>query len=250
MALAALSLRAFGFLLALPFGDALNTFPRFFLAVGLGFVSVRVIDQPSDVQGISLIFEFVIGFLLGAPLRFVVDVSESIGEVIDTARGQTISAVIDPLHGQGSSDLSVLAKSGSLFFALVSGALEISLRGFTEVARVIPPGALSLSDGFVRAFSRSGIVIISEGLMVASVWLGAFILVDLVCALASRLASGLSFTQTSGMVKMVITFFFGLLLVCDGVRGGAEWVEQTLRGALFGARFQGENGGVDASKGG
>jgi type III secretion system export apparatus protein len=250
MALAALSLRAFGFLLALPFGDALNTFPRFFIAVGLGWITSRVIDEPGEIQGVSLLFEFVIGFLIGAPLRFVVDVSESIGEVIDTARGQTISAVIDPLHGQGSSNLSVLAKNGAIFFALVSGALEVSLRGFVEVARVLPPGELLLNGGFVRAVARGGVVIISEGLMLASVWLGAFLLADLVCALASRLVSGLSFTQTGAILKMFITFIFGLIFISDGVRGGGQWIERTLLIALGGAHSAPQKSGILAAFGG
>lgn len=246
MTLVALSMRAFGFFLSLPFGDALNTLPRFFLSVGLAFLTASTLTEGVEVSTPSLIVEFAVGFLLGAPLRFIVDVSESVGELIDTARGQTISAIIDPLHGQGASDLAVLARSGATFFALSSGALEISVRGFARAARALPPGGVLLNENLILGVCRSGIAIVTEGLVIASVWLGAFLLVDCVCAFASKLLSGLSFTQAGGLLKMAITFLFGTFLLQEGAYGGIAWVSHAFEGALSwsgGAPYPPRSGG-------
>lgn len=215
---AALAVRSFGFIVSLPVGEALSTFPRFLLAVGMGAVLYPGATVSEDLSPFSLIAEFVIGFVLGAPLRFVVDVSEMVGELIDTSRGQTISAVLDPLHGQGNSDLAVLAKNAAVVCALTAGALEISLGGLARSVSVMPIGALIHDASFVQGLLKSATFLLVEGMRICAVWVGAFLLIDIGCAIASRLISGLSFCQTGGVLKMVVTFILIIVFMSEGGR--------------------------------
>jgi flagellar biosynthesis protein FliR len=219
---AALALRSFGFIVSLPLGEALSTVPRFLLAVGLAVALHPIATVSGELSALSLVVEFAVGFVLGAPLRFVVDVSEMVGELIDTSRGQTISAVLDPLNGQGTSDLAVLAKNSAVVCALTFGALEISVRGLAQSVSVIPIGTVLHDVSFVHGLLRSAIFLLVEGMRICAVWVGAFLLVDLGCALASRLVSGLSFAQSGGVLKMIVTFILLMVFLRGGGRLSGE----------------------------
>ena len=212
------ALRCFGFIISLPFGETLQSFPRFFLAVGLGIALEPVAHVSSEITPITCMVDFVVGFMLGAPLRFIADVSEMVGELIDTARGQTISAVIDPLHGQGGSDLSIIAKNGAVVCALSLGALDVSLEGLARSVQVIPLGGAHVDESFAQGLARSLSFLVVEGLRICAVWMGAFLLIDIICAFCSRLLSGLSFSQSAGVLKMVVTFLLIVVLANEGCR--------------------------------
>ena len=225
---AACAFRCFGFIISLPFGEALHTLPRFFLAAGLSASLCPVAIVSEEVTSLALIFNFAIGFMLGAPLRFVADVSEMIGELIDTARGQTLSSVIDPLHGQGGSDLAIIAKNGAVVCAISFGALEVSLGGLLRSCEVIPLGIVHIDESFAQGLARSLSFVVIEGFRVCAVWMGAFLLIDIVCAFCSRLLSGLSFTQAGGVVKMVVTFLLVVVLAHEGGRISCAELERLL----------------------
>lgn len=225
---AALALRCFGFIISLPLGEALSTFPRFLLAVGLAVTLHPVATVSGELSVLSLVVEFVIGFVLGAPLRFVVDVSEMVGELIDTSRGQTISAVLDPLHGQGNSDLAVLAKNCAVVCALTLGALEVSLGGLARSVSVMPIGALVHDDSFVQGLLKAAIFFLVEGMRICAVWVGAFLLIDLGCAIASRLVSGLSFSSTGSVLKMIVTFILLMVFMSEGGRLSVEDLKKAI----------------------
>lgn len=212
----AVALRCFGCLVSLPLGEALTTFPRFLLAVGL---SLLIFPSEGVGEGLppwSLLTEFVVGFALGAPLRFVADVSEMAGEVIDTARGQTISAVLDPLHGQGSSDMAVLAKNASVVVALMCGALEVVVGALARSIEEIPVGSPACDPSLMHGLAHSGAFLLTEGMRLCAVWLGAFLLIDVACAFLSRVMSGLAFTQTASLLKMFVLFLLLIALLTEG----------------------------------
>lgn len=221
---AALALRCFGCIVSLPLGDALSTFPRFFLAVCLSVMLLPHAPETWEVTPFALFTEFVIGFVLGAPLRCVADVSEMVGELIDTARGQMVSAVLDPLHGQASSDMAIIAKNASVVVALMCGALEEVVSALARSVEVLPLGTSPGDPTLVSGLVRSGTFLLSEGMRLCGVWVGAFLLVDIACAMVSRVVTGLSFMQAAGMLKM---FMLLLLLVVFVVE-----VERLSEGAL------------------
>ena len=211
-----ISLRSFGCMLALPLGESLATIPRFFLSIGLACLIWQRGVPSGDLGVVGFIFEFMVGFLIGAPLRAIVDVSEMVGELIDTARGQTIAGVNDPLSGQGASDLAVIAKVGATVVALWFGALELTMSALSQSFSTVPLGALSLTEGLAAGVFRSLAHSVGAGLQVAAVWLSAFLLVDVGCAVSSRMTTGLSFSQVAGVVKMVVTFLILYQVLSQG----------------------------------
>ena len=224
----AVALRCFGCLVSLPLGEALSSFPRFLLAVGLSLLIF-----PRDGVGVGLplwspLTEFVIGFALGAPLRFVADVSEMVGELIDTARGQTISAVLDPLHGHGSSDMAVLAKNASVVVALMCGALEVVVGALARSIEEIPLGSPAHDPSLMRGLARSGAFLLTEGMRLCAVWLGAFLLIDVACAFLSRVVSGLAFTQTAALLKMFALFLLLIALLTEGIARSPEGISRVV----------------------
>lgn len=214
---AAALFRCFGFIVSLPLGDVLSTVPRLFVALAFA-IALSPQSHGGDVHPVSFIFEFVVGFVLGAPLRFVADVSEMVGELIDTARGQTISSVIDPLHGQGNSDLATLSKVGATALAIWSGALNVAVDGLAYSFSVVPVGSVIVDDSLTRGVLKTGLFLLGEGLRISAVWMAAFLLIDMGCALGARLVAGLSFSQTGGVVKMVCTFLLLIVLLTEGAR--------------------------------
>lgn len=224
----AVACRCFGCLVSLPLGEALSTFPRFLLAVGLSFVICPSIAGESDISALSLLTEFVIGFVLGAPLRFVADISEMIGELLDTARGQTISAVLDPLQGHGGSDLATVAKLSSVVVALMCGALEVVVRALARSVEVVPLGSSAFEPSLLRGVARSVVFLLGEGMRVCAVWVGAFLLIDIICSVLSRVVSGLAFTQTAALLKMLVVLLLLLVFMTEGERVSADRISRVV----------------------
>jgi flagellar biosynthesis protein FliR len=245
----ALGLRSLGFLLSLPFGELLGILPRFFLAVGLGFILQPLCPTLGDITGETFILEFVIGFILGAPLRLLSDLSEMLGELIDSARGQTISAVLDPLSGQGVSDLATVVRSAAVVIAVCGGALEISVLGLADSVRHASPGTVQISPfTFQEVLSVGGNVVL-KGLQMSGVWFGAFLMIEVMCAITSRVMTGLSFSQTSHLLKSCVTFTL-LAMLLARVEGGslAGLVKACLARTLVGERsLLGESPDMKAS---
>lgn len=247
MVAAALALRCFGCVVSLPIGEALSLFPRFLLAVGFSLCMLPLVSVADGLSPLSLVIEFVVGFVLGAPLRCVTDIAEMVGELIDTARGQTISAILDPLHGQGASDLATLAKSASVVVAITCGGLEGVVIALARSIEVIPLGAPVQEPNLVHSVLRSGTFLLLEGMRLCAVWVGAFLLIEIGCSIASRVMSGMTFTLTATILKMLATFLVLLLVLQQGwarlslssvrsVVAPWEWASADLRGT---ARLEG-----------
>jgi flagellar biosynthesis protein FliR len=215
---AALAMRCFGCAISLPLGETLNVFPRFLLAVGLSLLIFPRVGVVEELSSFALLTEFVIGFVLGAPLRFVTDVCEMIGELIDTARGQMVSAVLDPLHGHGSSDLASLAKIASVVVALMCGAVEVVVLTLARSLEVLPLGSPAHDPSLMYGVARSAAFLIGEGMRMCAVWVGAFLLIDIVSSILSRVVTGLTFTQTAAILKMLVVFLLLLVFVTHGGR--------------------------------
>jgi type III secretory pathway component EscT len=245
----AVALRCFGCLVSLPLGEALTSFPRFLLAVGL---SLLIFPMDGVREGLPLwspLTEFVIGFALGAPLRCVADVSEMVGELIDTARGQTISAVLDPLHGHGSSDMAVLAKNASVVVALTCGAFEMVVGSLARSIEEIPLGSPAHDPSLMRGLARSGAFLLTEGMRLCAVWLGAFLLIDIACAFLSRVVSGLAFTQTAALLKMLVLFLLLIALLTEGVARPTEDISRVVAPWEWGSERRNGPGPWGASRG-
>ncbi len=245
----AVAARCFGCLLSLPLGEALTLFPRFLIAVGLSLAIYPSLAVEADISPLSLLTEFVIGFVLGAPLRLVADISEMIGELLDTARGQTISAVRDPLQGHGGSDLATVAKLSSVVVALMCGALEVVVRALARSVEVVPLGSSAFEPSLLRGVARGGAFLLGEGMRVCAVWVGAFLLIDITCAVLSRVVSGLAFTQTAALLKMLVVLLLLLVFMTEGERLGSDRIARVVAPWGWGERAQpvavGRGGSLD-----
>ncbi len=210
MVLCACSARCFGLIISLPLGEMIQSLPRLLLAVGLGWIVMpEMTTQHLQLSPIVCLWEFGVGVVLGAPLRFVVDIGEMFGELVDTARGQTISSLMDPLNSQASSDLAVVCRTAVAAIALHVGALDALVRAVADSFRVLPVGAPFEGVTGAEGLLRWGVSVLSISLRVTVLWFAAFLLTDITTGLASRLMKGVQFSLVGGMVKTLLT---GILL--------------------------------------
>jgi flagellar biosynthesis protein FliR len=205
-AIAGITARTFGLLISLPTGDALQTLPRLFIAVCFAAALAPSLAIPDTFSWYRLIPEFLIGLLIAAPIRFLAEAGEMFGEVIDTARGQTIGSVMDPLNGQQVSDMATLTKLAVTVLAIQLGGFDLCVAALRQSYDFFPLGGLQVGDQFLMAILHSGIGIVSAALAFSSVWLLAYLITDLSAALFTKVCQGLCFSTTANMVKMILTF--------------------------------------------
>jgi flagellar biosynthesis protein FliR len=206
--LCAVSARCFGLLLSLPVGDSIQALPRLLLAVGLGWCLMPIAaPSAAAIAPVSCAWEFVLGLLIGAPLRFVSDAAEMFGELIDSARGQTISAVVDPLNGQTPSDLAAVCRTAAIGLALSLGALDVLVRSLAQSFALFPAGCGLAGVEGADALARWGLAVVGVSLRLSAIFFGAFVMVDLVAGIAARLLKGVQFVTASGIAKAALTFF-------------------------------------------
>ena len=239
----AVAARCFGVLLSLPVGETIQSLPRLLLAIGWGVAVAPTVTHcqgaESALSALSCLWEFGMGMLLGAPLRFVVDTAELFGELIDTARGQTLSSVIDPLNGQGASDLAVLCRTAAAALAVHVGALELLAVDLRESYLFFPLGAPWRGVFEAGELFRWGLSIVELVLRTSAIWLVAFIMTDITAAIAARMIKGLQFTLAGSVVKCFLT----VVLLGTLVSGVDATPHGTLQKMLFSARLGKSPGG-------
>ena len=213
MLIAVVSARCFGVFVSLPWGEALQIIPRLFLSIGLGALLSGDLPSGAQLSVVSCLWEFGLGVLLGAPLRFLVDCAEMFGELIDTARGQTISAVVDPLSGQGASDLANVSKAAAALLTVQLGGLEFAVDGIARSFELLPCGTPWLGAVEAESFVRWALAVLAAVFQISSVWFGAYIVTDIVTALAARLVKGIQCTVIGSLMKLVFTCILGGVLL-------------------------------------
>jgi flagellar biosynthesis protein FliR len=229
LAVAVVSVRSFAMTVSLPLGESLGFLSKLMLAVGVSLAIVPLVTVPAEVSVWLMVSEFVLGLLLGAPFRVLVDLSEAFGELIDTSRGQTIAAVNDPLNGHAVSDLATLCKIAATAVAINLGALEICVESLRESYRTAPIGVATDLELISRGLLLSGSHLLGSMLVACSLWLVSFLLIDFVACFAARVSRGLSFTCLGALLKMLVTCVLLGVLVVSSERGGGLWLADRLR---------------------
>jgi flagellar biosynthesis protein FliR len=233
--------RAFGLLVALPTGEALSTLPRLFIAVCFALALAPVVEPSVAFAWPHLLLEFIIGLMLAMPARFLAEAGEMFGEVLDTARGQTIGSVVDPLNGQQVSDMATLIRLGIVVLVVSLGGLDVCVRSLGHSFGAFPLGGDGLPNMQVAEILQRGLATVSAALSISSVWLFGYLLTDIGAGLLSKVVQGLCFTSTATVVKMVLTFILFILLmshpsgVTRFVAGNAIAPESLMRGLEGGA---------------
>jgi flagellar biosynthesis protein FliR len=135
------------------------------------------------------------------------EISQMFGELIDSARGQTISAVVDPLNGQTPSDLAAVCRTAAIGLALSLGALDVLVRSLAQSFALFPAGCGLAGVEGADALARWGLAVVGVSLRLSAIFFGAFVMVDLVAGIAARLLKGVQFVTASGIAKAALTFF-------------------------------------------
>lgn len=124
--------------------------------------------------------------------------------------------------------MAVLAKSASVVVALMCGALEVVVGALARSIEAIPVGSPAHDPSLMRGLARSGAFLLTEGMRLCAVWLGAFLLIDIACAFLSRVVSGLAFTQTAALLKMLVLFLLLIALLTEGVARPTEDISRVV----------------------
>lgn len=201
-----LAARVFGVLVSLPIGDGLQTLPRLFISLCFGAALAGNIETSIELQWYRLPLEFLIGVVLALPVRILADSLEMFGEILDTARGQMVSSINDPLNGARVSDMASLFRIAGMIVAIHVGAIEqvlISVRNSYGHTPSLPWG---LEHDCLLSITAICSAIVSASLSLSSVWLLAYLIVDLSSALLARTMHGLQFTSVGTVLKLTLTF--------------------------------------------
>jgi flagellar biosynthesis protein FliR len=213
IAISSVAARIFGVLVLLPFGDALNTVPRLFiaflLAIALGPIDTEVLQW----SAISFVSDFIIGLLIASPIRILTESAEMFGELIDTARGQTIGSIVDPLNGQQSSDMAAFSRLAVVNLAVYLGALDRGVTAVAESYKLLPSGSLLASRLSLIELAVNGASMVGVALRFSSVWMVAYLITDIATALLAKVSSGQNFTSGGTVLKMTLTFVLLLNLL-------------------------------------
>lgn len=230
----AYSARIFGILVCLPLGDTLQSLPRLFIALCFGLaLSQQHSSLVEHLMWYHVPTEFIIGAVLAMPIRVLAESADMLGELLDTARGQTIGSINDPLNGTHASDMASLFRLGAVALVIHLGGIEHTIGAVRASYTYLPVGLLTTGEEVLPSVFTSCIEITSNVVALSSVWLVAYLISDLACALLARVSQGLSFTSTSTLLKMVVTFL--LLMNLLGNSGElaplARWAAWSPRGA-------------------
>jgi flagellar biosynthetic protein FliR len=236
--------RCFGLIVGLPLGDAVTSLPRLGLALGLGVAVAPAVQVSAGLSPLALVFEFVVGLLLAAPLRVLAELSEACGELIDTARGQTVAAIQDPLNGPSVSDMATLLRVAVVTVALQYGGLTSSVEALSVSYSALPAGGVSDPSELARAVFAHGSELLAALVSGCAIWLTAFLVIDLGCACVARLARGIQCVQLGATLKLLVmcALLWGVVTSQGGSAELRRFLGQLPQLGLFGAAHEGAGG--------
>jgi type III secretory pathway component EscT len=137
------------------------------------------------------------------------------GELIDTARGQTVSSVIDPLNGHQVSDMASIARLAVVALALRLGALEMCVQSLEHSYELFPLSNLSMWHTSMVEVLHRAVVLLQSTVSLASLWFVSYLAIDILAALLAKVMHGLSFTSSATIAKTCVTVFLLLKVVLD-----------------------------------
>ncbi len=137
--------RALGLLYILPFGEGyLNAATKLAIAVGMALFIQPELPAAGPLYPISYMSEFLIGICIGLPTALTISAFSMWGELMDTARGQNISYILDPLSNIQSPLLGVFMNNLAWSSAVLLGVLELNLVGYVRSFNIIAAGGFEI----------------------------------------------------------------------------------------------------------
>jgi type III secretion protein T len=207
------------------------------------FQQLAVSGQPTsfDLAGL-LIKEMVVGALIGLAFGIPFWAAEVAGDLIDLQRGSTMSQLVDPLSAGESSVTATLLTITLLALFFMSGGFMLLLDGFYRSYQLWPAASFSpVLDpsafvGILRVLDR----IMQIGVLIIAPLVIAILIVDIMMAFLSRMASQLHVFDLSLAVKnlmfsflMVLYLSFMVPLLLDQM-GALKGTFEILRGFVSG----------------
>lgn len=89
--------------------------------------------------------------------------------------------------------------------ALHMGALELMMETLKASYILFPMGGALLTQELLLDTVRRGVALIGMAIGFSTLWLIAYLAIDIVCALLSKMVQGMSFGSLGGIAKLVIT---------------------------------------------
>jgi type III secretion protein T len=179
------------------------------------------VARPSDTLGLlfALFSEALIGTMLGLMLALPYHVFHALGSIIDSQRGASVGAMLDPLSGVEATELANLLQMFSAVVFLVAGGLVPLLEAVQASYTLIPMGTRVVPElGSVHSFVD---VMLSAAMRMAAPVLLLLFLVEIVLGVLSRFAQQMNAFSVSLAVKSFLAFlamlFYLMLVMTDQV---------------------------------
>jgi flagellar biosynthesis protein FliR len=113
---------------------------------------------------------------------------------------------MDPLNGQQVSDMASLLRVGATVLVINLGGFDRAVEAVRLSYEAIPVSGFYADETLLRTVAHSGLGLVTGACSLSCVWLLAYLVSDISAAILARVTQGLSFTSTSSIVKMVLTF--------------------------------------------
>jgi flagellar biosynthesis protein FliR len=163
---------------------------------------------------VSIATNLAVGLLIGFVTRFVLDIVQAAGEIMDNILGLNSLAIFDPTLGQVTV-LSTFFRTFGLVLFLYVGGIEMTLITLVKSFKVFPLTAtqfIALNMSMEQIVKLSGNVLIL-GIIGASPILVVLVFVDIVLGLMSRAAQQINPFSLSFSLKPIIGMVLILLTV-------------------------------------
>lgn len=216
-------MRALGVIVFIPFPDqSVSVLLRSGAALGLSLFVVW--NGTVELSGNSSVFILPVEFLAGAactlPLALAVGCAAQWGDLFETARGQSLGSMFDPVNAVPGGIFAVMVSS-AVWYLLLETIFPRVLLLFLHSFESAPPGTLDLT-----ALSRHGsAVLTSTAQMLGLTCLYVlpigilFLCIDLAIGIVGKLSPTVSLQHEGFAMKTAA----GLLVVLGALQSGFSW---------------------------
>lgn len=204
--------RAFGLTLLVPIawnviGLGLRMSISFCMAV---FVSDRILAVSPTIS--SILSEIILGMVLSLPLYVLINTGLMLGELSDTARGQSIGSLYNPTIESEASSMGQLIQSAlwaKLSLLLIFPALMSS---YVMSFKNLPVAASVLQNSLAFNLLLQITKLLQAGFAVLMPLFVVLVILELLLGLLPRLVPNLNLTQEGFIFKSGVTFSTLLIL--------------------------------------